>query len=166
MKRIIDTNVAVVAGGESPQASPACVVACRAALRRMVAGKDTLVIDDGWRILREYKRNIHPANAPRPDAEFLLWAYENHRNPSRCECVCIHDSNDGLRAFDEFPGDSDLAGFHRNDRKFVAVSLAIADPPPVVVAIDDGWWEHREALNRHGVRVEFICEEDICELAK
>jgi len=38
----------------------------------------------------------------------------------------------------------------------VAVALTHATDPPVVNATDSDWHHHREALLRHGVRVESI----------
>ena len=51
----------------------------------------------------------------------------------------------------------ELADFDLSDRKFVAVALTHATNPPVVNATDSDWHHHREALLRHGVRIESVC---------
>jgi hypothetical protein len=43
------------------------------------------------------------------------------------------------------------------DHKFVAVALAGPQPAAILNAVDGDWWEHHEALERNGVRVEFLC---------
>ena len=63
------------------------------------------------------------------------------------------------RGFEEFPDDPELARFDRDDRKFVAVALASGTSPPIVNASDRDWWEHREALQVHGIEILFLCPE-------
>lgn len=59
----------------------------------------------------------------------------------------------------DFPDDEMLAGFDRDDRKFVAVAIASGESPPILNASDTDWHDHRQALSRHGVAVEFVCPE-------
>lgn len=61
--------------------------------------------------------------------------------------------------FEEFPGDEELADFDRQDRKFVAVALTSVNDPTILNAVDSDWWDHLEALNNNGVKVEFLCPE-------
>ena len=63
------------------------------------------------------------------------------------------------RGFEEFPGAPSLAGFDMDDRKFVAVALASGTGPEILNASDTDWWDFREPLERHGVRVNFLCPE-------
>lgn len=46
-----------------------------------------------------------------------------------------------------------------DDRKFVAVALAFAQPPPIVNATDPGWKRWEGALADHGVNVCQLCPE-------
>jgi hypothetical protein len=66
--------------------------------------------------------------------------------------------------FLEFPVDRALKNFDRSDRKFVAVALAHPERPPILQAVDSKWWGFKDALNRNGVRVEFLCPDDLQRL--
>jgi hypothetical protein len=59
--------------------------------------------------------------------------------------------------FEEFLLDPSLATFDPSDRKFVAVAVAHPEHPPILNATDSDWWDYREALAHHSVRVEFVC---------
>jgi hypothetical protein len=63
-----------------------------------------------------------------------------------------------------FPPDEALAKFDPSDRKFVAVSCAHEQRPPILQATDSKWWGLREALVACGVTVHFLCPEHIQEL--
>ena len=63
--------------------------------------------------------------------------------------------------FGEFPKDPELANFDPDDRKFVAVAIAHCEKPPILQAVDSQWLDFRDVLLQHGVRVQFICEDDI-----
>ena len=108
MKVIVDTNVAVVANGrqKSPQASPACVISCAGHLHDLQL-HHTLVIDDGWRILREYLRELSPSGQPGVGDAFLKWVLTNQANPARCAQVHItpRGSPQPESEFCEFPDD-------------------------------------------------------------
>jgi len=41
----------------------------------------------------------------------------------------------------------------------VAASVSHPERPPILNAVDTDWWNYRMALERHGVRVEFLCPE-------
>lgn len=150
---VMDSNVAFVGSGEAEQAEPACVLAC---VDRMAEIKTDgrLVLDDGNRILREYPK---PTGQLKAGHAFAKWAWTNHRNPERCTLVSIQ--SDDERGFAEFPDDDDLAGFDPDDRKFVAVAVASGESPRILNASDTDWRDHRHALSRHGVIVEFVCPE-------
>ncbi len=160
MKVIVDTNVAVVANGrqKSPQASPSCVVACVERLHDLQL-RHTLVLDNGWRILREYLRELSPAGQPGVGDAFLKWVLTNRANPARCEQVHINprDSAQFDGEFSEFPDDPALDRFDPSDRKFVAVAIAHAEHPSILNAVDTDWWPYRAVLAGHGVCVDFLC---------
>ena len=39
--------------------------------------------------------------------------------------------------------------------------LAHSEKPPILQAVDSGWWNYRDALRQNGITVDFICEDDI-----
>jgi hypothetical protein len=75
--------------------------------------------------------------------------------------VSLTPAGAGTDDFAEFPKDAELQSFHRDDRKYVAVALASRTTPAVLNAVDQDWWQHREALARNGVRVRFLCPQQM-----
>jgi hypothetical protein len=135
------------------------VISCVRRLQEIKAtGK--IVLDDGYRILLEYRDNLRSDGQPGEGDAFLKWVLTNQANPQRCEQVHINPTEDG-NTFAEFPDDPDLRGFDPSDRKFVAVARAHPDSPPILNAVDTDWWQFREALSRNGVHVEFLCPQEI-----
>lgn len=154
MRYLIDTNVAIVANGKSA-AGPACVVAAIERLERLIAG-EILVLDDAEHILTEYRRHLSPHGQPGTGDQFYRWIWEQAAyNPQHCEQVRLELAEDG--SFARFPTDPALAAFDLSDRKFVAASRTHPANPPIVNATDTDWNHHYEALQRHGVEVEFLC---------
>jgi len=160
MTAVVDTNVAVVANRRSQQASPDCVITCVERLRQIMSGWVKLVLDDMWRIIGEYMRNLRSSGEPGVGDAFLRWVLTNKDNPERCELVTITPV-DTENDFREFPSDPALSDFDPSDRKFIAVALAHPQKPPVLQAVDSKWWGFRDVLQRNGVAVEFICADDI-----
>ena len=164
MTVIVDTNVAVVANGGSGQASEECEETCINRLQEITTGEIKLALDDHRRIIEEYRGNLSPHGQPGVGDAFLKWVETNWTNPRWCDLVPI-TSADGLEnEFEEFPIDPALEDFDPDDRKFIAVALAHPQKPPILQAVDSKWWDFRDALHQHRVRVEFICEDDIQRL--
>ena len=163
MRFVIDTNVPVVANRRSEQASTACVWICVRCLWQITLnGK--VVLDDGWRLIGEYIRNLRSDGQPGVGDAFLKWVLTNWKNPNRCELVTISPTqrdND----FREFPKDPALKRFDPSDRKFVATALGHPKRPPILQAIDWKWWHLKNALRSNGVRVRFLCKVDIQRIA-
>ena len=160
MDVVLDTNVAMVANGDNEKASQECVRTCTDKLRRIQNGEYILLMDNKSRIFQEYKKNLIPEGREGPGTEFLIWFLRNQANERHCRRVTVtpHDE----REFEEFPDDPDLASFHRDDRKFVAVALASNSGPRVLNASDKDWRDYREPLRKHGVEVEFLCPDLMC----
>ena len=159
---VVDTNVAVVANRDSPQASPNCVNTCINRLERIIRGEDKLVLDDNWKIIGEYTQNLRSTGEPGAGDRFLLWVLRNQSG--QCDLVPITPINNSETEFQEFPTDPALNGFDRDDRKFIAVVRAHSASPPILQAVDSQWWGFRHALHQNGVTVEFICQADIQKL--
>ena len=153
MNVIVDTNVPIVANTGAVQASVRCVTNCSERLAE-IKREHTLVLDDGWHILGEYMNNLRSTGQPGVGDAFLKWVLTNRGSPLRCELVRITPQGE---SFAEFPADPELAEFDLSDRKFVAVAIVHPEHPPVLNATDSDWWHYREALERHGVSVDFVC---------
>jgi hypothetical protein len=154
---VIDTNVAIVADAADEAASAGCIQACHDALVEAVAS--VVCLDDGQRILMEYIRQVGLIGRPGMGRQFVKWIHERQAMPQHCELVPIHPNNLSHEAenYEEFPDDPELASFDPSDRKFVAVALASKFRPPVLNATDSDWWNDREALERNGVVIQFLC---------
>jgi hypothetical protein len=148
----VDTNVPIIANG-SADVSSDCTLACIRRLREVRASHRVL-LDTLNLILTEYRKNLSPRGQPGLGDAFFKWLWDNQANAQVCRRVSI-TAIDG--SFAEFPSDPDLARFHRDDRKFVAVVLASGEQALVLNASDTDWWIYREALHRNGVEVEFLC---------
>lgn len=155
---VVDTNVVLVANGQHADVSPECVSACAEALQRIMrTGK--LVLDDNFQILLEYQNKTQPKKGNRPGDAFVKWALNN-----RCKANWVTEvplKKHEQRGFESFPDDQELVNFDAPDRKFVAVSAAHPDRPPIAQAADSKWLDWAPALQRHGVQVEFLCSADI-----
>ena len=162
MAVIVDTNVAVVANGQSPQASSNCIDTCIHRIEGIIRGEEKLVLDNGWIILGEYLRNLRSSGEPGAGDRLLRWVLAN--KDKLCDLVPITPINGSENEFEEFPDDPALNDFDPDDRKFIAVARAHPESPPILQAVDSGWWDFRDAFRRHGVTVAFICEDDIQRL--
>ena len=152
---VVDTNVAVVANrthGES--------LACASASAEALAGirkTGLLVLDDADRILAEYRRHLSLSGQPGVGDAFIKWTHDNAGRQDLITRVKITPRPQDPDDFEEFPNHAELAAFDRSDRKFVAVALRHPARPPVLNATDRDWWDYRQALNRAGVTIEFLC---------
>lgn len=156
-ERVVDTNVLVVANRRDPAIPAACVRACVDLLRDL-QDHGRLVLDDKFRILREYKRQANEDGKPGSGDAFLQWALRNRQNPKWCVMQAITDAPDaGGENYAEFPADPALHSFDPNDRKFVAVSRAHPNRPPIYNAVDSDWRLHATALHRNGITVVELC---------
>ena len=158
MTVIVDTNVILVANGQHEDVGETCEKACALRLQGIVKN-GRVAIDDRYRILAEYQHKTAPYAGKRPGDAFLKWLLRNNANPARCDQVSLVEHAE--RGFESFPEDEHLANFDPPDRKFVAVAVAHQDKPPILQAADSKWLGWNSALADHGVRVDFLCPEDI-----
>ncbi len=153
---VIDTNVAVVANQKAEQASPECVLRCIAKLLYL-RDECRILLDNGSLILDEYRRHLHPSGQPGAGDSFYRWLHDNQAQSEHCRRVEVEPHSD--RGFENFPTDPSLSSFDQDDRKFVAVALASGTDPKILNASDRDWWQYRQALQEHGVEVDFLCPE-------
>ena len=162
---IVDTNVIVIANDTDDQRSD-CRDLCQDQLQQILFQGETVIVDDGWRIFEEYERYVDPNTRKGIGDLFVKRLLQNLGNPNICIMVHITPLAGNGNDFAEFPNDDEaLVGFHKKDRKFIAVALAhqrdVGETPTILLAIDRGWLPFTDALATHGVNVDFICEEDI-----
>jgi hypothetical protein len=151
---VVDTNVGMAANDHPDRT---CRIACIAALQEAQATR-IVVIDDSFRILSEYIRNMPPDRQPGAGIRFVQWLLQNQRNPTVCERVRITSKPGVDDDFEEFPDDPELEAFDRGDRKFVAVARASVNNPTILNAVDTrSWPKYKEHLARHGVQIECLC---------
>lgn len=153
---VLDTNVAVVSNGKTEQASLDCESNCIAAIRRVRESK-ILLVDDRGLILDEYMRNLNMSGQPGLGDAFFRFVWDNQANERHCKQIAVTPNDE--RGFAEFPSDPRLSAFDWDDRKFVAVAIASGSAPKILNASDTDWRDHRQALERHGVAIEFLCPE-------
>jgi len=158
---VVDTNVAVVANGKSPQADPDCVIACIDELA-VIRDRAIIVLDDAGLILSEYMKNLSISGQPGSGDFFMKWVWEVQADASRCEQVHLTESDCHPCGFLEAPNDPELAGFDRSDRKFLAAAKACSRCVQVLNAVDSDWERHHVALVRNGINVKFLCPQHVC----
>ncbi|THD10665.1 hypothetical protein [Metallibacterium scheffleri] len=154
---VIDTNILLVANGSHADVSDACRAACIERLQTQQHSGVT-VIDDGFRILSEYRNKTSPNQPKGVGDAFLKWLLQNQANASRVHKVAITET--ATNEFAEFPDATLQSRFDAPDRKFAAVAHAHTDKPPIWQAADCKWLDWWPALAAKGVRVEFVCPDD------
>ncbi len=158
MTSVVDTNVILVANGQHGDVSPDCVTACARRLEAIMSGQ-RIALDEGFEILSEYQNKTTPKTSNRPGDAFVKWALRNNANPQWCDLVKLTPHS--KRGYESFPEDDRLANFDPPDRKFVAVTAAHKERPPILQAADSKWIDWEVALKDHGISVEFLCPKDI-----
>ena len=165
---VVDTNVILTAKGMSEQAWDECVTACQERLDQIIEGPERVVIDDGWIILREYIDYLEDEDSPadtRNSGYFLEWFIRNYMNPEQCVQVPITPSEDGT-SFEELP--DAFSPFDSDDHKFIAVAAVYEDvyqqKATILQSVDSQWYGSQNLFIENGLRVEFICEENIRDL--
>lgn len=159
MKAVIDTNVLLVANGLHGDVSPQCVEECVQRLLTLQA-RGTVVIDDGFRVLGEYRHKTQLRPPKGVGDVFLKWVLRNAGNLRHVEQVSLTER--APDEFAEFPDQALQPSFDAPDRKFAAIAHAHPGEPPIWQAADCKWLDWWPPLRAKGVRVEFLCPEDAC----
>jgi len=120
-------------------------------------------IDDGGRIVAEYRSNLRAKGEPGPGDAFLKWILTHEWGEDRVTRVPITPKVEDEDDFHECPSAPRGVSFDRSDRKFLAVAAAHAERPPVLQSFDSKWWGWREALATAGISIHFLCEDEIAE---
>jgi len=159
---VVDTNVLVTAAGANEAASPACVEASIAALRDLMA-HGHVFIDDGGRVIAEYRQGIDLAGKTDAGEEFLEWIIAHEFDMARVTRVHLTPRAGDADDFEELPVPSSDVRYDPADRKFLAVAAAHPDHPPVLQTLDSKWWGWTGALAHAGVTIHFLCPDEIAQ---
>ncbi|MFY9810907.1 hypothetical protein [Aquabacterium sp.] len=157
---VVDTNVILVANGQHPDVSPACVTACQDWLQRIMA-EGRVALDDAYAIVGEYQHKTHASDGQGVGDAFVRWVLQHVDDAARCDLVNL--SPDAGRGFLSFPVDEGLAHFDDADRKFVAVAHAHPERPPILQAADSKWLDWAPHLADHSVQIRFLCQAEVQE---
>jgi hypothetical protein len=149
-RRVVDSNVAVIANGRDTNASLACRTAAIDALAALLK-TGRIIVDDAGAMLAEYRTYCHPRGQPGVGDRFFREVLMNYSG--KIERITLEISDDG--SYVDFPRDPDLVKFDLSDRKFAAAARKLS--VPVLNAVDSDWFDHRAALKRNGIKVEFLC---------
>lgn len=156
---VVDTNVILIANNAHAEVSPECVIACVNRLNALMKS-GALVLDDGYRILQEYQNRTTPRKAKGVGDVFVQWVLRHQGQPNHVQQVTLTEYQKDR--FEEFPDPVLEPRFDAPDRKFAAVSHKHPDHPPIWQAADCKWLDGWPALDTCGVKVEFLCEADVC----
>ena len=156
MRCVVDTNVATTANRANEGAPASCVVASARALRSLMEGGHVFV-DDGGRIVAEYRANLDAKGQPGPGDVFFKWLLTHEWGVERVSRVRITPSPDDEEDFKELPTPPEGTVYDRSDRKFLAVAAAHGEHPPILQSFDSKWWAWGAALAKVGVRIHFLC---------
>lgn len=157
---VVDTNVAVTANGGNPAASVGCAASSAKALQQVMANGHVF-IDDGGRMMAEYRTNLKIGGQRGPGDAFLKWLFTYEWNEARVTRVPLTPKKDDQEDFEELPTPPDAVRYDPSDRKFLAVAAAHDERPPILQSFDSKWWGWREALKGAGVSIYFVCPKEI-----
>jgi hypothetical protein len=160
LRCVIDTNVTTTANGANAGAPLSCILASVKALRDVMV-KGHVFIDDGGRIVAEYRANLLAKGEPGPGDAFFRWLLTHEWGGERVTHVQITPTTVDDEDFDELPKPPAGTVYDRSDRKFLAVAAAHADHPPILQSYDSKWWGWRATLSASGITIHFLCEHDI-----
>lgn len=156
---VVDTNVAVTANGGNSAASVGCAASSAKALQDVMA-IGHVFIDDGGRMMAEYRANLKDGQRGPGDA-FFMWLLTHEWGEIRVTRVPITPKNNDQSDFEELPKPPDGVRYDPSDRKWLAVAAAHAEHPPILQSFDSKWWSWQEALGKVGVSIYFLCAEEI-----
>lgn len=149
---IVDTNVAVVANDQNTEIIASCVDACKLFLIGIAAGQVVLV-DGADEIRAEYARAVGMGRPYQLGAQFLVHVLRHQYDVRVVRRIDLPRRPDDT--FEDFPDVPELSMFDLSDRKFAV--LARKTGTPVTNATDSDWADFRDALNAHGIKVDFLC---------
>lgn len=152
-KKVIDSNVAIVANGDAPHASVDCQLACVELLE--CCEHYLIYLDESGLIMDEYSKHLSYAGSPGVGDMFFKYLHDYQYAQKNIQLVTITPIDDGNRGFTELP----INNFDPSDRKFLAT--AVVAGAQVVNATDSDWAEQQELVNQLNITVQQLCP-DCC----
>lgn len=149
-RRVVDTNVGIVANGKNTNATLACRAAAVDALA-LIIKRGRIIVDSAGEMQEEYRTYFSPSGQPGVGDRFFQMVLTDFAR--KVERIDLDRRPDG--SFVDFPDDAALAGFDLSDRKFAAAARKAN--APVLNAVDLDWLDHRQTLAENGIIVEFVC---------
>lgn len=162
LRCVVDTNVATTANGSNAGAPLDCVAASASALAAVMKTGHVFV-DDGGRIVKEYRANLRAKGEPGAGDAFVKWLLTHEWGEQRVTRVPITAKADDDEDFEELGQPPAGTVYDRSDRKFLAVAAASPEHPPVLQSFDSKWWGWKSALESVGVRLHFLCSAAIAQ---
>lgn len=156
MRRVVDTNVPIIANGRydgSGEPTIDCQMASIEFLEKLL-DRGKVVLDLAGEIQMEYHTYLNPHGQPGVGDRFYLTVLQSGLD--KVQRIALERSDDGEYA--DLPRPIIDAGFDPSDRKFAA--LAKKEGIPVVNATDSDWAEAIDVLNASGINVIFLCGDD------
>jgi hypothetical protein len=155
---VVDTNVIAVANRSHESVSDDCVLACvdrLDAIRR----RGQVVVDDDYRILKEYQSNTNPSGAKQVGDVFVKWLLQHMADTRRVHQVRLTETAADI--FAEFPDANLQELVDPPDRKFIAVAASDPKRPPILQATDCKWLDWEVRLSACGISIDFLCPREI-----
>ncbi len=158
---VVDTNVPLIAQGGSHM-SISCEEACALFIELFLRGRQVLVIDDNYELIGEYMDQISTSGPVNFANRFLKWLFENQSNPHRVKQVKINLYGGG--SYEEIPENLTELNIDPSDFKFIAVAISNQGKASIAEASDSKWIGWEKALNDLGVRVVFLCKQELAKM--
>lgn len=118
-------------------------------------------VDQGGRIVKQYRDNLDPKGQPGPGDVFLKWLLTHEWGGKKVTRVAITPRSGDDTDFVELPDPPPGIRYDPSDRMFLAVAAAHPEHPPILQSFDSKWWGWRESLAQAGVSVHFLCQPEI-----
>ncbi len=155
-KIILDTNVPAKAA-VAPELCPAEELkmqkACMEYIGELTKNKDKkLVLDLDHEIWKEYHTNVYGNS--NMGKIFFKWLYEYYATILPEDNIKLHKDSEGK--YQEFPYDEDTQEFDESDKKFVALSNAHQEKPPIIEAADGKWLGYEKSFAKYGIHIQFL----------
>jgi len=157
---VVDTNIWVMIDKPLDKLSLeeiTCLKACRKWLKDFVKSEQKLVVDLSYKIIGEYRVNIPKGGLARQ------WLNQLETQPREVRLIEVEIELDD-KGVAVLPKTLVIAD--KNDRKFVAVALAVDPHPSIVNATDTDWLGVQKGLEEHNIIVINLCLDYLVTIAK